>query len=159
FRGPTSAGPAAPLVERAKAAPSPREVAEREHDFLIERTLERHDELGHLAEVDPFPGREFRVLAFDVDLALRAGEAEGVPLLLLAAVLALPQRLRELGRQIVAQPAIALGQQLCRGDTGLLMQLAPGGVERILALVYPALWHLPGGTGAVEALRDEDLVR
>jgi hypothetical protein len=134
-------------------------VPELQHDLLIERPLEGHDQVRHLAEIDPLPGREFRVLARDVDLALFAGEAEGVPLLLLTAILALPERRGEIRRQIVSQPALALRQQLGAGDAGLLSQLAPGGVERRLALVDPALRHLPGGAGIVEPLRNEHLAR
>src|SRR5690242_9808542 len=107
--------------------------------MLVERALERHDEVGHLLQRGPAPGRELRVAAGDVDIAVLAGEAEGEPSLALAAEAAAPETGDQLVRQVVAEPVAALGQELGRGRADLLLQLAPGGLDRALARVDAAL--------------------
>src|SRR5690348_6317414 len=64
-------------------------------DLLVSRPFERHHQLRQPFDFLPAPGNEFRLVTAagieDVDFALVAGEAQRVPLLLLAAVFALPR--------------------------------------------------------------------
>ena len=92
----------------------------------------------------------------DVDLALLAIEAEGEPALALAAILALPHIADEMRRQLIRQPAAALGDDAPFGRTDLLEEFAPGRGARPLACVDAALRHLPG-TRCIDTLGDEYL--
>src|ERR1044072_6458614 len=65
------------------------------HHELIDRALERHDQLREVFHRLPGPADEFRLVAAaagvgDVDLAVLAGEAQREPFLPLAAVTAFP---------------------------------------------------------------------
>src|ERR1700683_2941873 len=96
----------------------------------------------------------------DVDLAVVAGETQRVPLLLLAAVLAVPGLPRDLARNIVDQPFGDLAEALHRGDVGFLSEFAQRRRPRVLARVDAALRHLPdvdvvGVLGTVDAASDE----
>ena len=97
----------------------------------------------------------------DVDLALLAGEAQRVPLLTLAAVLAVPGLADDFARNVVAEPFLAAAELLDRADIGLLLELALGCRPGPLAGIDAALRHLPymhrvDVLGPVEAATDED---
>src|SRR6185312_1101912 len=97
----------------------------------------------------------------DVDLAVLAGEAQRVPLLALAAILAVPGLAGDLGRDVVAEPLLAAAELLDRADIGLLIELALGCRPGLLAGIDAALRHLPymhrvDVLGPVEAASDED---
>src|ERR1041385_3865821 len=68
-----------------------REFRERLHHPLVGVALERHHQVRKIFDRLPAPFDEFGIVpaawAFDVDLAVLAGEAERVPLLGLAAIL------------------------------------------------------------------------
>ena len=96
-----------------------------------------------------------------VDLAVLAGEAQGVPFLRLAAIAPAPCLGGDIRRQVVGEPAARFRKQLDRPDAGLLGKLAQRGLERILAGVEAALRHLPDVRevdvlGPVEPAADED---
>src|SRR6185503_17932115 len=79
----------------------------------------------------------------DVDLAVLAGEAQRVPLLLLALVPAAPGLTDDLARNVIGEPARHLAEFLDRLDVGLLVELAQRRLVGVLALVDAALRHLP----------------
>src|SRR5690606_35401866 len=62
------------------------------------------------------------------------------------------------GRQVVADPIAALGDDLCLGRADLLLQLAQRRGARVLAFVDAALRHLPSLGTLVDAAADEDEV-
>ena len=87
-------------------------------------------------------------------------EAAQIPVLELAFPLAAPQHALELRRQIVFQPLGAIGDALdeVRRDAGFLLELAQRGRPRLLALVDPALRHLPRFVGIIDATSDPHLL-
>src|SRR5882672_2451675 len=106
--------------------------------------------------MDPFPVGEFRVGGVDVDVGVAADEGEREPFLRLATPASLPQPPRIAFWQVVSEPAAAFTQQQGLGGADFLLELAVGRLDRRLARVDAALRHLPGGSGAVFALADED---
>ena len=97
----------------------------------------------------PAPGLEFGLVRAaarlgDVDLAVLAVEAEGKPLLGLAAVAAAPGLAGDDRWQVVGEPFGRLGEQGRRADIGFFVELARRGGERRLAGIDAALRHLPG---------------
>src|SRR3954470_2280313 len=142
-----------------------RERREFLHHLFVDRALERHDQVGEVPQRLPPPLHEFRLVApggmRDVDLAVLAGEAQRVPLLALAAILAVPGLAGDLGRDVVAEPLLAAAELLDRTDVGLLIEFALGCRPGLLAGVDAALRHLPHMNrvdmfGPVEAAPDED---
>src|SRR5688572_5960537 len=125
--------------------------------LVVQLALEWHDQAGDFLEIGPAPGRELGLLGRDVDVAVGAEEAECEPFLALAAEPALPDLRHQLGRQIVLQPILALADEARAVGADLLAHLAPGGLQRLLALVDAALRHLPGRAGVVDALGHEHL--
>src|SRR5688572_776585 len=125
--------------------------------LVVQLALEWHDQAGNFLEIGPAPGRELGLLGRDVDVAVGAEEAECEPFLALAAEPALPDLRHQLGRQIVLQPILALADIAGPVGADLLAHLAPGRLQRFFVFVDAALRHLPGGTGIVDALGDEDL--
>src|SRR5690349_16524128 len=123
---------------------------------LINRALERNDEVRKVAHRLPAPLDELRLMPAvgleNVDLAVIPGEAQRVPFLRLPAVAALPGVLRDIGRQVVVEPVGNLAELLHRGDAGLLGEFAQRGRPWILALVDAALRHLPD-------MREIDMLR
>src|SRR5688572_20815427 len=108
--------------------------AELRRQLLIELALEGHDQVGNLFQIGPAPGGEFRILGGDVDVAILAEEAEGIPFLALAAEPALPDLRHQLGRQIILQPILALADIAGAVGADLLAHLAPGGLQRLFLL-------------------------
>src|SRR5882724_4658183 len=99
--------------------------------------------------------------AFDVDLAVLAGEAERVPLLRLAAIPALPGLAADLLRNVVDEPTPDLTELFDRLDAGLLVEFAQCRRIGFLAVIDAALRHLPDVgpvdvLGAVGAAADEN---
>src|SRR3974377_1214258 len=84
------------------------------HHTLISLPLERHDEAGQVAHLDPAPVDEFRVVSArgrgHVDLAVLTGETQRVPLLLLSAVFAAPRLTDYVARDVVLDPACDLAK-------------------------------------------------
>src|SRR3569833_454795 len=116
-------------LARAMTASLVRKLRERLHHLLIRLALERHDEVGQVAHLDPAPVDELRRMMAaagggDVDLAVLADEAQREPLLLLALVLAAPGLADDLARNVVGEPARHLAKLLDRLDIGLLEELA-----------------------------------
>lgn len=132
--------------------------AEAADDFGVDRAFEGDDGIQHLIRQDPAPGAEFGVFGGNLDVAVLALEAEEEPFLLLPAILAAPDAAQKIGRQVIGHPAMGLGDGVHKitCDAGFFHQLTEGGGFRGFALVDPALWHLPGGRGAVEPLARED---
>src|SRR5581483_3922221 len=93
-RGPMTGGGFVAVV-CARSAALGGDVAEGGDDFAIDGALEGDDQFGKALQSFPAPLGEFRLepaLAGmeDVDFAVLAGEAEGEPFLLLAAISAAP---------------------------------------------------------------------
>src|ERR1700756_5357179 len=114
---------------------------------LIDRALERHDQPGEVLHRLPAPADELGLVpaagACDIDLIVLAGEAHREPLLPLAAVASLPGAPGDRARNIVGEPLADLAELLDRADAGLFVELALGGLPKILAGVDAALRHLP----------------
>src|SRR5687767_7403431 len=83
----------------------------------------------------------------DVDLAVGAGEAQRVPLLLLPAIFSSPSEADDLAPNVIGEPLGDLAELLHGADTGFLIKLAQRGLVGILALVDAALRHLPDMRG------------
>src|SRR5277367_1833183 len=92
---------------------------------------------------------------FEVDISIDAGEAGGEPFLFLATKFAVPGMADEMGWQLIAQPA-RLPQPLGLVGADLFLEFTQGSRPGLLALVQPALRHLPGTRG-VNPLGGEDL--
>src|SRR5262245_37178340 len=97
------------------------------------------------------------MLGRDVDVAVGPQKAECEPLLPLAAEPALPDPRHQFHRQVIGEPVAALPDIARAIRPHFLMQLAPGGLLRLLARVDSALGHLPGGPRIVDPLRHEHL--
>src|SRR5882757_5361791 len=125
--------------------------------ILIERLLERHDDVGKLAWIDPAPRPELLVRSGDIDILVLAEEAEQEPALGLAAIFALPHLTDQIVGQVIAELFGRPGDELdlVGGDPGLLAQFADRGGLGILAGIDPALRHLPGLERGIEPLADE----
>src|SRR5262245_30328444 len=124
------------------------EPGELLHHPLIDRPLERDDQLRKVLHRLPTPVDELRLVAAaagigDVDLAVLAGEARREPFLPLAPIAALPGPPRHGARDVVDQPVRDLAELLERADAGLLIKLALGRVPGVLAGIDAALRHLP----------------
>src|SRR6267142_192623 len=107
----------------------PGEPGELGDDPLIDRPLERHDEIGKPFHRLPSPGDEFGVVGAaaggrDVDLAVVSGEAQRVPFLGLAAIFAAPGPADDLARDVVGQLVGDFAEPLDRTDAGLLVEFA-----------------------------------
>jgi hypothetical protein len=96
------------------------------------------------------------VRRLEIDLALRAPEAQRKPFLLLAAVAALQGEADEVRRQVIGQPFGMLAQHFCIARADFLFELAQGGGARVFAGIDAALRHLPGLDALVDPLADED---
>src|SRR3546814_4161141 len=104
---------------------------------------------------------EFRCMAsrrrVDADFALLALEEEGEPALRLAAILPFQADPDEMGRQVIIDPAAGFPQEGNRSHAGLFIEFAIGGCQCVLALVDPALRHLPEqGRAVILAVRSEE---
>src|ERR1700739_2565454 len=96
-----------------------REFGEFLDNALIDRALERNDEIRQVFHRLPPPAHEFGLMptgACDICLAVFAGGTYRVPFLPLAAGAALPGPARDGARNIVDQPVRDLGQFLDRAD-------------------------------------------
>src|ERR1700712_4005337 len=86
-----------------------------------------------------------------VELAVRAGEAHGKPLLALAAIAALPGATGNGARDVVDQPVRHLAELLDGAHAGLFIEFALSGFPGVLAGIDAALRHLPD-MGLVDVL-------
>src|SRR6185312_8429335 len=96
----------------------------------------------------------------DVDLALRAGEADGEPFLRLAAIAAVPGLADQVARNVVAEPFGNFAETFDRADICFFVQLAQRRRPRLFAVIDAALRHLPSVgeihmLGPVDAAADE----
>ena len=88
--------------------------------MFISAALERDHQFRRLGEFAPAPGVEFSIpMAVQVDFALLAW------------------------REVVVDPFFGAAEQAGRADAGLLVKFAPGGVQKVLAVVDAALGELP----------------
>src|SRR5580692_5986408 len=148
---------AAAMSLRSGRSPSKRskwlfhKTREFAHNALVDCPFERHDQIRHVLHRFPAPRGEFRFMAAggigEVDLALRAGEAQRKPFLFLAAIFAFPRLADDFARDVVAEPFVDLGEPLDRPDIGLFVQFAQRRRPWLFARVNTALWHLPGMGG------------
>ena len=92
---------------------------------------------------------------FDIDLVLRAGEAQREPFLLLAAIFALPGLADDFARNVVGEPVRDFAETLDRADIGLFAQFAQRRRPWLFAGIDAALRHLPG-MGEVDMFRPAD---
>src|ERR1700733_3893609 len=117
------------------------------HHALIDRPLERHDQIREIFHRLPAPFDELGLVAAagagDIDFLVVAGEANREPLLALAAIAALPGAPRHRARDVIGQPVRHLAELLDRADAGFLVELALGGFPGVLAGIDAALRHLP----------------
>src|SRR5207237_6742411 len=101
------------------------------HHPLIDRPLERDDQLRKILHRLPTPAHEFGFVAAagtrDIDLAVLAGEARREPFLPLAAIAAFPGAPRDGARDVVDQPVRDLAELLDRADAGFLIEFTLGG--------------------------------
>src|SRR6202048_1067154 len=125
------------------------------HHALVDRALERNDQVGKIPHRLPAPVDELRLVAAagagDVDLGVLAGETNRVPFLPLAAIAALPGAPGHGARNIVGQPVRDLAELLDRANAGFLVEFALGRRPGVLAGIDAALRHLPD-VGFVEVL-------
>src|ERR1700724_2383498 len=103
-----------------------REVGKFLHHALVNRSLERHDQIGKIFHRLPSPADELGLVAAagagDVDFGVLAGEANRVPFLALAAIAALPGAAGNGARNIVDQPFRDLAEFLDRAHAGFLIE-------------------------------------
>src|SRR5215470_2656426 len=130
------------------ASSCPRKPGELSHHPLIDRPLERDDQLRKVFHRLPAPADEFGLVAaatgtLDIDLAVLAGEPRREPFLPLAAIAALPGAASHGARDVVDQPFGDLAELLHRSDAGLFIKLTLGRVPGVLAGIDAALRHLP----------------
>src|SRR5436309_8475084 len=126
---------------------APRELGKLLHHALIDRALERNDQIGKIFHWLPAPAVELRLVTaagtFDVDLGVAAGEPQRVPFLPLAAIAALPGAPGDDAGDVVDQPVRHLAELLDRPDAGLLIEFALRRRPGVFAGVDAALRHLP----------------
>src|ERR1700759_1028947 len=105
-----------------------RERGEFLDHALIDRALERDDELRKGLHRLPAPAHELGLVApagaRDIDLVILAGEAHREPFLALAAIAALPGTPGNGAGNVVDQPVRHLAEFLDRPNAGLLVKLA-----------------------------------
>src|SRR3979490_308707 len=98
------------------------------HHALVDRPLERHDQVGKILHRLPAPADELRLVAAagagDIDLGVLTGEANRVPFLPLATIAALPGAPGPGARNVVGQPVRDLAELLDRANAGFLVELA-----------------------------------
>src|ERR1700692_2548720 len=97
-----------------------REPGKFLHHALIDRPLERNDQVGEILHRLPAPADELRLVAAagarDIDFGVLAGETHRVPFLPLAAIAALPGATGHGARDVVDQPVRDLAELLERAD-------------------------------------------
>src|SRR5690606_3196282 len=118
---------------------------------LVNRSLERNDQVGKLGHLAPPPAVELGLSAsrLDVDLAVVAPKPHCEPALTLAAIFALERNAEQGLGQVVRQPLRDFSDYFGAGDPGFLAQLAIGRVDGRLAFVDTTLGHLPDVRGLV----------
>jgi len=137
-------------------SPLAREISEFLYHPLVDRALERHDQLGKILHRLPTPLDEFGLVAApggarNVDLGVLAGESHREPFLALAAIAPFPGAPGHGARNVVDQPVTDLGALFDRADVGFFIELALGSVPGVLAGIDAALRHLPD-MGVVDVL-------
>src|ERR1700737_3589654 len=125
-----------------------REPGKFLHHALVDRALERNDQVGKILHRLPAPADELRLVAAgarDIDFGILPGETNRVPFLPLAAIAALPGAAGNGAWNVIDQPVRDLTELLDRADAGFLIEFALGRRPGILAGIDPALRHLPDG--------------
>src|SRR5258706_8641996 len=124
-----------------------REPGKFLHHALVDRPLERTDQIGEFLHRLPTPTHDLRLVpparARDIDLLVPAGETDRVPFLPLAAIAALPGAPGNRAWNIIDQPLRDLAEFLDRTDAGFLIEFALRRRPGILAGIDAALRHLP----------------
>src|ERR1700682_3196235 len=124
-----------------------REFRKLLHHALIDRALERNDQVGEILHRLPARADEFRLVAAagagNIYLGVLAGETNRKPFLPLATIAALPGAPGHGAWNVVDQPIRDLAEFLDRADAGLLIQFALRGSPGILTGIDAALRHLP----------------
>src|SRR5256884_3145277 len=115
-------------TERIGITRVPGKSLKLSHHLLVDRPLERHDQVDDLRQPLPAPLHEFRVVSAgggrDVGFAVLSGEAQRIPLLTLPTVFAVPCLADELARNVVAELFLDFAELLDRADIGFLIELA-----------------------------------
>src|ERR1700733_3794063 len=103
---------------------------------LVDRALERNDQVGQVFHRLPAPADELGLVAAagacNIDFAVFAGETNRVPFLPLAAIAALPGPAGDGARNIVNQPVRDFAKLLDRADAGFLVKFTLGGFPGVL---------------------------
>src|SRR5262249_46121745 len=137
----------------------PGKFLELLHYLLVDRPLERHDQVDDVGQLLPAPLHEFRIVAAggvrDVDFAVLSGEAQRIPFLTLPAVLAAPGLADDLARNVVAELFLDFAELFDRADIGFLIELAWRRRPRVLAAIDAPLRQLPR-VSVVDMLRPVD---
>src|SRR5262249_11200613 len=124
-----------------------RKLQKFPHHAIVDRALERNDQIREIFHRLPAPADELGLVAagrmLDIDLAVLAGEAHGEPFLPLAAIASLPGAPCHRAWNVVGEPVRDFAELLDRADAGLLVELALGGFPGVLAGIDATLWHLP----------------
>src|ERR1700756_906215 len=124
-----------------------RELGKFLDHALIDRALERHDQVRKIFHRLPTPIDEFGLVpaaeARDIDLGILAGKTNRVPFLPLATVTALPRPAGNGARNVIDQPVGDLAELLYRTDAGFLIEFALRRLPGILPGIDAALRHLP----------------
>src|SRR6516225_10356364 len=107
------------LVWRGEIQLSAGELRKLPHHPLIDRALERNDQLGEVLHRLPAPVDELGLVATpagacDIDFGVLAGKAHRKPLLPLAAIAALPGPACHRARNVIDQPVADLGEPFHR---------------------------------------------
>jgi hypothetical protein len=142
------------------------ELCEFFHDLFVDLALERHHEVGDVAQRFPAPSGKFRfvraVRMDDIDLAVLSGEAQREPLLRLTAIPALPCLANDIAGNVIVEPLCDFTEAFDRADVCLLAEFAKRRAPRILAWIDAALRHLPRMRGIhvlwpIDASADEGM--
>src|SRR5258708_25060464 len=123
-----------------------REPGKFLHHALVDRPLERNDQIGQILHRLPTPTDDLRLVtarARDIDLVILAGKTNRIPFLPLAAVTALPGAPGNGAGNVIDQPVRDLAELLDRADAGFLIEFPLCGGPGILAGIDAALRHLP----------------
>lgn len=134
-------------------------MAELADHALIDRALERHDQVGNVLQRLPPPRSELSLDGAigmqDIDFALGTGEAQREPFLRLAAKPAFPGLTGDLARYVVFEPFRDLADAFHGANIGFFAKFPQRGGPRLFAVVDATLRKLPG-MGQVDVFGSAD---